>query len=80
MKEDEDRLGIRTGIGLKKAAAIKRAAERFMAVEQDLYAKARAKYEANKAAGTDTAGAAQAAIAEAAEAATTDKEGPSASA
>ena len=45
-KEDEDRLGIRTGIGLKKAAAIKRAAQDFMDVEQELYAKARLAAEA----------------------------------
>jgi transcription termination/antitermination protein NusA len=42
-KEDPDRLGIRTGIGLKKAAAIKRAAVDFLQQEAQLYAAARAK-------------------------------------
>jgi transcription termination/antitermination protein NusA len=42
-KEDPDRLGIRTGIGLKKAAAIKRAAVDFLHQEAQLYTAARAK-------------------------------------
>ena len=41
VKEDEDRLGIRTGLGLKKAAAIKKAAIEFAEQEQQLYAAAR---------------------------------------
>jgi N utilization substance protein A len=45
VKEDADRLGIRTGLGLKKAAAIKRAAEEFARTEQQLYAAARAAIE-----------------------------------
>ncbi|MEZ4442476.1 MAG: transcription termination factor NusA [Polyangiaceae bacterium] len=43
VKEDADRLGIRTGIGLKKAASIKRAAEDFAAKEVELYAQAKAR-------------------------------------
>lgn len=41
VKEDADRLGIRSGLGLKKAASIKRAAERFARDEQRLYAETR---------------------------------------
>jgi N utilization substance protein A len=41
VREDADRLGIRTGLGLKKAAAIKRAAEQFAKNEQRLIAETR---------------------------------------
>jgi N utilization substance protein A len=41
VKEDADRLGIRTGLGLKKAALVKAAIEEFAASEQRLYAEAR---------------------------------------
>ncbi|MBI4955674.1 MAG: transcription termination/antitermination protein NusA [Myxococcales bacterium] len=44
LKEDEDRLGIKSGIGLKKAAALKAAASEFARHERELYAAARAKY------------------------------------
>jgi N utilization substance protein A len=50
VKEDADRLGIRTGLGLKKAAAIKAAAEEFARDEQRLYLEARIAAEARKAA------------------------------
>ncbi len=43
VKEDADRLGIRSGLGLKKAASIKRAAERFARDEQRLYEETRAR-------------------------------------
>jgi transcription termination/antitermination protein NusA len=51
VKEDADRLGIRTGLGLKKAAAIKAAAEAFARDEQRLYDQARAAARAEQAAG-----------------------------
>jgi N utilization substance protein A len=50
VKEDADRLGIRTGLGLKKAAAVKRAAEEFARTEPQLYAAARAAIQAERAA------------------------------
>ena len=43
LREDEDRLGIRTGIGLKKASALKAAAGEFARTERELYAAARAR-------------------------------------
>ncbi|HHH26785.1 MAG TPA: transcription termination/antitermination protein NusA [Polyangiaceae bacterium] len=49
VKEDADRLGIKTGIGLKKAAAIKKAAQEFAAKESELYAQARARLQASGA-------------------------------
>ncbi|RLB60257.1 MAG: transcription termination factor NusA [Deltaproteobacteria bacterium] len=49
VKEDEDRLGIRTGLGLKKAASIKRAAEDFARRERELYAASRDASEAKSA-------------------------------
>jgi N utilization substance protein A len=42
VREDADRLGIRTGLGLKKAAYVKRAAEEFSLRERDLFLAARA--------------------------------------
>ncbi|MEQ9324680.1 MAG: helix-hairpin-helix domain-containing protein, partial [Polyangiaceae bacterium] len=51
VKEDADRLGIKTGIGLKKAAAIKKAAQEFAAKETELYAQARARLAASGALG-----------------------------
>lgn len=51
VKEDADRLGIKTGIGLKKAAAIKKAAQEFAASEAELYAQARARLAASGALG-----------------------------
>ena len=54
VKEDADRLGIRTGLGLKKAAAIKRAAEEFARTEQQLYAAARAAIETESQNGAST--------------------------
>jgi transcription termination/antitermination protein NusA len=50
VKEDADRLGIKTGIGLKKAAAIKKAATEFAVHEVELYQEARAKVLAERAA------------------------------
>src|SRR5690606_17951269 len=50
VKEDADRLGIRTGLGLKKAAAVKAAAEEFTRTEEQLYAEARARAAAAPAA------------------------------
>jgi N utilization substance protein A len=55
VKEDADRLGIRTGLGLKKAAAVKRAAEEFARIEPQLYAAARAAVEAERAAAPSSA-------------------------
>ncbi|MEM9693836.1 MAG: transcription termination factor NusA [Myxococcota bacterium] len=62
-REDADRLGIKTGIGLKKAASIKRAALQFMEQEAALYAKTRAAAAAEQAASPESAtpGAADAA-------------------
>jgi N utilization substance protein A len=48
VKEDADRLGIRSGLGLKKAAAVKRAAIEFAENEPRLYAEARRAVEAEK--------------------------------
>jgi N utilization substance protein A len=42
VKEDADRLAIRTGLGLKKAAAIKLAAEEFVRGEREIFAAVRA--------------------------------------
>ena len=56
VKEDADRLGIKTGIGLKKAAAIKKAAQEFAAKETELYAQARARLAASGALGAGAAG------------------------
>jgi len=42
LKENEDRLGIRTGLGFKKASAIKKAAEEYALTETELFTKARA--------------------------------------
>ncbi len=42
VREDEDRLGIRTGLGLKKAAQVRRAASEFAQCERELFAVARA--------------------------------------
>jgi N utilization substance protein A len=77
VKEDADRLGIRSGLGLKKAASIKRAAERFARDEQRLYQETRERLRreaAEKAPteteeGDDTNGASEAEPAEAGEAA-----------
>ena len=56
VREDADRLGIRSGLGLKKAAYIKGAAERFARDEQRLYAATRARMQAEADAngGTET--------------------------
>src|SRR5512140_121553 len=48
MREDEDRLAIRTGLGIKKARAIKQGAKMFVDTEQKVLEQARA--EARKAA------------------------------
>ncbi|MEM9875855.1 MAG: transcription termination factor NusA, partial [Myxococcota bacterium] len=44
VREDADRLGIRTGIGLKKAAHVKAAAVEFAEQEHQLYAQMRARH------------------------------------
>jgi len=49
VREDADRLGIRTGLGLKKAAYVRRAAEKYAREEQALLAQARAAYAAEQA-------------------------------
>jgi N utilization substance protein A len=48
VKEDADRLGIRSGLGLKKAATVKQSAIEFANNEQALYAEARRAAEAEK--------------------------------
>ena len=55
VKEDADRLGIRSGLGLKKAASIKRAAERFARDEQRLYAETRERLAREAAESADAA-------------------------
>jgi len=56
VNEDEDRLGIRTGLGLKKAASIKRAAEEFARRERELYAASRDAVEAERGGDGEGAG------------------------
>jgi len=53
LREDEDRLAIRTGLGIKKARVIKQGAKTFVDTEQKVLEQARA--EAKKAAATETA-------------------------
>ena len=53
LREDEDRLAIRTGLGIKKARLIKQGAKTFVDTEQKVLEQARA--EANKAAAIETA-------------------------
>jgi transcription termination/antitermination protein NusA len=50
VREDPDRLGIRTGLSLKKAASVRDAAEGYAREERALLAAARAAYEAEQAA------------------------------
>ncbi len=50
LKENEDRLGIRTGLGFKKASSIKRAAVQFAATERELLREAREQAVAHAAA------------------------------
>lgn len=63
-KEDADRLGIRTGIGLKKAAYVRQAAAKFLQDEQRLYAEVRAlpRVADTTGDGADAAAAADAAV------------------
>jgi N utilization substance protein A len=57
LREDEDRLAIRTGLGIKKARAIKQGARDFMDSEQKVLEVARANARTAAAAEADTAAA-----------------------
>jgi len=77
VREDADRLGIRTGIGLKKAAQVRASAEKFLQDEQRVYAQARADASsAGNRGGNDAVVAADVVAADVAADNTTSGDGP----